>query len=258
VDRDFHFVMAAASYHLAHLSARAYSLLAIVAAEENFSPIEQDTRSVDAPRHQRAARSEWIIAFRLAAEDRRDHCGALPAAPRRARRRRCSRVTATTFSSRASISALTDGFFGAICDCSCSRWIAANVPLVDRAIAAASQTGLDICAELNLLPQWWVHRIAIHLLSDLWSNTFHEKIPLLPAGGDAADHGPASANSSSPARSTPKGRGRPVAVADRGGGARCRSDRQSRRFAADQRRQDPHRRIVHSAMFGRRASASCS
>ena len=39
-DRDFHFVMAAASYHLAHLSARAYSLLAIVAADENFSPIE--------------------------------------------------------------------------------------------------------------------------------------------------------------------------------------------------------------------------
>src|SRR6266446_9921877 len=41
VDRDFHFVMAAASYHLAHLSARAYSLLAIVQAEENFSPIER-------------------------------------------------------------------------------------------------------------------------------------------------------------------------------------------------------------------------
>src|ERR1700738_4992693 len=35
-DRDFHFVMAAASYHLAHLSARAYSLLAIVAGDANF------------------------------------------------------------------------------------------------------------------------------------------------------------------------------------------------------------------------------
>jgi hypothetical protein len=41
VDRDFHFVMAAASYHLAHLSARAYSLLAIVEADENFSPVER-------------------------------------------------------------------------------------------------------------------------------------------------------------------------------------------------------------------------
>ena len=41
VDRDFHFVMAAAAYHLAHLSARAYSLLAIVEADENFSPVER-------------------------------------------------------------------------------------------------------------------------------------------------------------------------------------------------------------------------
>ncbi|WP_244595745.1 hypothetical protein [Bosea lathyri] len=40
-DRDFHFIMAAASYHLAHLSARAYSLLAVVASEENFSPLER-------------------------------------------------------------------------------------------------------------------------------------------------------------------------------------------------------------------------
>ncbi|HQZ44422.1 MAG TPA: hypothetical protein PK735_16150, partial [Flavobacteriales bacterium] len=35
--------------------------------------------------------------------------------------------------------------------------------------------------------QWWAHRIAIHLLSDLWSNTFHEKVPLQPAGGEATD-----------------------------------------------------------------------
>lgn len=41
VDRDFHFIMAAASYHLAHLSARAYSLLAIVEADENYAPIER-------------------------------------------------------------------------------------------------------------------------------------------------------------------------------------------------------------------------
>ena len=36
VDRDFHFIMAAASYHLAHLSARAYSLLAIVEVDGIF------------------------------------------------------------------------------------------------------------------------------------------------------------------------------------------------------------------------------
>src|SRR5699024_8498174 len=40
-DRGFHFIMAAASYHLAHLSARAYSLLSIVRTDENFSPVEK-------------------------------------------------------------------------------------------------------------------------------------------------------------------------------------------------------------------------
>lgn len=44
-DRHFHFVMAAASYHLAHLSARAYSLLSMVGEEANFSPIEQSLES---------------------------------------------------------------------------------------------------------------------------------------------------------------------------------------------------------------------
>ena len=39
-DRDFNVVMAAASYHLAHLSARAYSLLAII-EDDNTSPIER-------------------------------------------------------------------------------------------------------------------------------------------------------------------------------------------------------------------------
>jgi hypothetical protein len=33
--------MAAAAYHLAHLSARAYSSSAIVEADENFSPVER-------------------------------------------------------------------------------------------------------------------------------------------------------------------------------------------------------------------------
>ncbi|MFW2457646.1 DEAD/DEAH box helicase, partial [Methyloversatilis discipulorum] len=59
-------------------------------------------------------------------------------------------------------------------------------PLLDQALERL-RTGLSICSELNMLPQWWSHRIAIHLLSDLWSNTFHEKVPLQPAGGEAAD-----------------------------------------------------------------------
>src|SRR5207245_2020745 len=58
--------------------------------------------------------------------------------------------------------------------------------LVDQALERL-RTGLSICSELNMLPQWWTHRVAIHLIGDLWSNTFHERVPLQPAGGEAAD-----------------------------------------------------------------------
>jgi hypothetical protein len=56
---------------------------------------------------------------------------------------------------------------------------------MDLALARLRK-GMSICAEINLLPQWWAHRVAVHLLSNLWTSTFHECLPLLPAGGDAA------------------------------------------------------------------------
>ena len=59
-------------------------------------------------------------------------------------------------------------------------------PLMEQALARIRE-GLNICAEINLLPQWWAHRVALHLLFDLWDSTFHERLPLLPANGDAAD-----------------------------------------------------------------------
>jgi hypothetical protein len=48
------------------------------------------------------------------------------------------------------------------------------------------QQGLAACAEVNLLPQWWSHRVAVHLLDDLWSSSFHERLPLL-SNGDTAE-----------------------------------------------------------------------
>ena len=83
------------------------------------------------------------------------------------------------------IIALTDVFFSAM-----SLFLLAvergERELLDRAIGQL-QDSLSICGEMNLVPFWWVHRVAIHLLSDLWSNTFHERLPMLPTGGEAAD-----------------------------------------------------------------------
>jgi len=249
-DRDFHFVMAAASYHLAHLSARAYSLLAVVAAEENFSPIEQ-ALALLMHRDITALRAR-VYAFRLDGRGSDATIAALfqqrlaePAADAEDR-------DGQDFLFEGLDLALTDTFYGAF-----AMFLLAmdrgERALLDRAIGQLRES-LDICAEFNLLPQWWVHRVAIHLLSDLWSNTFHEKVPLLPAGGAAPSWPSLRELFIALLARRPKGGGRPVAVTDRGGVARCRSDRQPRRFAADQCRQDPHRRIVHSEMLGRRAA----
>lgn len=183
-DRDFHFVMAAASYHLAHLSARAYSLLAVVAAEDNFSPTEQALALL--MRRDITELRARVYAFRLDGRGSDTTISALF-------QQHLAASVATdvpgsdgrqTFLFEGLDLALSDAFFGAF-----ATFLLAldrgERALVDRAIAQLRES-FDICAELNLLPQWWVHRVAIHLLSDLWSNTFHEKVPLLPGGGAAA------------------------------------------------------------------------
>jgi len=81
--------------------------------------------------------------------------------------------------------ALTDGFLGAM-----AMFLLAlergERHLVDAALARLRQA-TAICGQLSLMPQWWVHRIASHLIDDLWSATFHEKLPAVPPGGaDAA------------------------------------------------------------------------
>lgn len=178
-NRHFHFVMAAASYHLAHLSARAYSLLAAIAADENFSPAEQALarlirRDITALRIQ-------VYAYRIDGQGSDALLAALI-------RERFAQDNADTQQDRDGHDflfegidrALTDHFFSAL-----ALFLLAldrgERALVNQALARLRE-GLSICAELNLLPQWWAHRVTIHLLSDLWSNTFHEKVPLIPAG----------------------------------------------------------------------------
>jgi superfamily II DNA/RNA helicase len=182
VDRDFHFVMAAASYHLAHLSARAYSLLAIVAADENFSPTERLLALV--------MRRDFL-GFRRAALDYRASGEGSDERIAHAIQTALDGAVASDdgepdeFLFEGLDTALTDAFMAAM-----ALFVAAvergERGLVDQAIERL-RTGLSICGELNMLPQWWTHRIAIHLIRDLWSNTFHERVPLQPAGGAAAD-----------------------------------------------------------------------
>lgn len=187
-DRDFHFVMGAAGYHLAQLSARAYSLLAIVANEENFSPLERALALL--MRRDLSALRALVYNYRL------DGQGSDARIIGLYQERLAQEIPAPADDAAADRDghdflwhgldiALIDNFFGAI-----SIFLLAvdrgERALVDQATARL-RVSLAICAELNLLPQWWAHRIAIHLVSDLWSNTFHERVPLVPTGGAAVD-----------------------------------------------------------------------
>lgn len=184
VDRDFHFVMAAAAYHLAHLSARAYSLLAIVETEENFSPVERALaqlmrRNFGALRFSvldyRASGQGSDARIAAAIQARLDQAEAAAAPPE----------DGDDFLFDGLDVALTDAFMAAM-----SLFLLAlergERTLVDQALERL-RISLAICSEMNMLPQWWAHRVAIHLLSDLWSNTLHERVPLEPTGGAAGD-----------------------------------------------------------------------
>ena len=179
VDRDFHFVMAAASYHLAHLSARAYSLLAVVESDENFSPTER-LLALLMRRDFRGFR-RTALNYRASGEGSDGRiANAIQAAMDGA-----GEADGEEFLFDGLDTALTDAFMAAM-----SLLVQAvergERGLVDQAIERL-RTGLTICGELNMLPQWWTHRIAIHLIRDLWSNTFHERVPHQPTGGVAAD-----------------------------------------------------------------------
>jgi superfamily II DNA/RNA helicase len=183
--RDFHFVMAAAGYHLARLSARAYSLLRLIQTDENFSPIERALthlmlRNLDSLEQQ--AVGSRLNGTGSDAAIRADF--------------ETQWATRTEFDSPAEGDghsflfdgldrALTDNFLGAM-----AIFLLAlergERDLIEQAIAKLG-VGLAVCADLNLLPQWWAHKVSVHLIDDLWSSTFHEKLPLLPQGGEAAD-----------------------------------------------------------------------
>lgn len=183
-DRDFHFVMAAASYHLARLSAQAYSLLSIIQADDNFSPIER-VLALLMRRDMNALRTT-VLEHSISGIGSDEEITASIT-------ERLDELEGKTgpFHDTESwlfdslLVALTDVFFAAM-----TQFLVAvdrgESELLDQALDRLRES-LSICGEMNLVSYWWVHRVAIHLLSDLWSNTLHERVPKLPVGGEAAD-----------------------------------------------------------------------
>lgn len=178
-ERDFHRLLAAACYHLARYAARAFSLLHEGLTEANLSLSERAIallmlRDLDAlealivGQRMADASSEDAMIARLdnsSELDDPDADGGVDAL-----------LTVVD-------QALTDNFMGALA-IALLAFERGAPDLIETAIGRLN-IGLGSAAELNLVPSWWCHRLAIHLLGDLWSSSFHVRLPKAPA--DSAD-----------------------------------------------------------------------
>jgi hypothetical protein len=176
--RSFHYVIAGASYHLARFSARAYSLLIHGQRDESFSPIERCLCHLIM--RDLAALQNEILKFRtngagrdasIAAEMEQQWNELDEKAP-------FPDNDGQSFVVEALAKALVDTFLAGM-----GLFLFAIERGDEQFIEEARgrlQIGLEACAEVNLLPQWWAYRLTIHIIDDLWSSSFHQRLPLIP------------------------------------------------------------------------------
>jgi len=174
VERDFHYLVAAAAYHLGRFSARAYSLLFKGLAEANFSAMEKGLaklmlRDLDGLFQDIYA---WFASGRGSEE---------------------------TLIAALNRSSVSENDSDAVQEEEYSRHIDVLLIAVEANFMAALatallalergdealllqarkrlQNGIEVAAELELVPTWWCHRLTIHLLGDLWDTSFHKLLP---------------------------------------------------------------------------------
>jgi superfamily II DNA/RNA helicase len=184
-DRSFHLLIAGAAYHLGRFSARAYSLLTRIQQAQNYAPLERALAQLML--RDLAALKSFVIDFQLAGRGSDQSVAAylneqveaadednLP-----------TDRDGDSYVFEALDRAVTGVFFEAVTIflLAIERGAAA---LVEQAIDKL-RDGLAACGELNLIPQWWAHKIAIHLFRDTWDASFHKVLPLLPDAGDEAN-----------------------------------------------------------------------
>lgn len=183
VERDFHRLVAGACYHLARYSARAFSLLYEGLTEANLTRPERALamlmlRDLDglftmlAEQRLGPNGSEKTL-IEMLSEIREPEDGVQPKEDSPELEDSLVEVVDA---------ALSDHFLGAVATAMLA-FERGERGVLDAAIARL-RTGLEVAGELGLVPQWWCHRLAIHLLGDLWSSSFHERLPTSGAGGD--------------------------------------------------------------------------
>ena len=176
--RDFHRLIAASAYHLGRFSARAYSLLQTNFAEANLSPSEQSLayimlRDLDGLDAQ-------ITAWRLGSNGTDDTLveilGQLFPDKDAGNEGQIWEDQSDEENLMGALDlALVDNFMVAM-GTAMLAFERGESELLDSAIARL-KVGLEGSSDFNFVPQWWVHRLAIHLLDDLWYCSFHQRLP---------------------------------------------------------------------------------
>ncbi|NNA13702.1 DEAD/DEAH box helicase [Pseudomonas lundensis] len=174
VSGDFHLLVAAAAYHLGRYSARAYSLLHQGLAKSNLSVIEMALaklmlRDIDGLANDVSgwfgsgigSESALIEALKPNEDDVAGAGGEEDADDRLQK----------------ALNVALEGNFMAAMSLVMLSLERGDENLTTQACQRLRQ-GLDVTGELNLVTQWWVHRISIQLVQGLWDTSFHNVLPL--------------------------------------------------------------------------------
>ncbi len=186
VTQGFHNVLAASAYHLARYSAKAYSLLRGTLDEGNISFIERglcqiilrelDTLEDDIFEWKmNEYGSDENLANIIDQEVEQTESEGVPP----------EGYSIESIELPIVDTAITDNYYSSL-----SLFLMALERGDDTFLNQSIQTlqvGLDVSGELNMVPQWWVQRITIHLLGDLWSSSYHQILPIEPPDGNSPD-----------------------------------------------------------------------
>ncbi|MEJ1386236.1 MAG: DEAD/DEAH box helicase [Candidatus Sedimenticola sp. (ex Thyasira tokunagai)] len=175
--KDSFRLLSASAFHMAGLSARAYSMLQAAIAEGNLSFIERAlalliVRSLD-ELEQRII--DWRIDGLASEEALIQSISA-----------NVEHIDDDDDPIFAAIDvALTDQFLSGL-----GTYLTAlktgQPELVSSAISTLRH-GQESAGELNMVPQWWCFRLACHLIEDLWKSSFHYVLPINPTGDAEPD-----------------------------------------------------------------------
>ncbi len=182
--RHFHLLIAAAAYHLGRFSARAYSLLIKEIKESNLSIIELSlaklmirdldglNRDIKNWFQEGSGDDDFIIETFEQSEVLKNQISD-------------DEIRTEDSFPQVLIDALNGNFMAAI------AIAVLSLERGEEALIAQCQerlkNGLNVAGELNLVTQWWCHRLAIKLVDGLWETSFHRVLPSNDPPGMAAN-----------------------------------------------------------------------